>query len=298
MNPRIPTIAVLALALFSPVQATEILRWERLPLAVPLVVGQERIVFVERNVRVGVPAPVSGRLRVQSAAGAIYLLASEPIEPVRLQLQDADNGTVILLDIAAEPAQEHQLPLEPVRIIEGTSATASQGATGAEAGNTEADIATRPARATPVPVVLTRYAAQNLYAPLRTIEPVAGITRVKLRRDLPLDTLLPTLSVQAQALAAWRLEELWVTAVRLRNSTPRWLDLDPRALQGDFLTATFQHPSLGPAGTPEDTTVVYLVTRGHGLAQSLLPAISPVDASLNQPAAKATDLDDGDRDAQ
>jgi hypothetical protein len=35
--------------------AVEILRWERLPLAVPLVVGQERVVFIERNVRIGVP---------------------------------------------------------------------------------------------------------------------------------------------------------------------------------------------------------------------------------------------------
>jgi hypothetical protein len=62
-------------------QAVEILRWERLPLAVPLVVGQERVVFIDRNVRVGVPASVGEHLRVQSAGGAIYLRASEPIRP-------------------------------------------------------------------------------------------------------------------------------------------------------------------------------------------------------------------------
>ncbi|WP_312930599.1 DUF3438 family protein, partial [Stutzerimonas nitrititolerans] len=94
MNRLLPlALAALTLVLFSAVHATELVRWERLPLAVPLVVGQERIVFVERNVRVGVPASVGSRLRVQSAAGAIYLLASEPIEPTRLQLQDADTGT-------------------------------------------------------------------------------------------------------------------------------------------------------------------------------------------------------------
>ena len=32
--------------------AIEILHWERLPLAVPLVVGQERVVFIDRNVRI------------------------------------------------------------------------------------------------------------------------------------------------------------------------------------------------------------------------------------------------------
>ncbi|MFU7547931.1 TIGR03749 family integrating conjugative element protein, partial [Pseudomonas paraeruginosa] len=118
MNRFLPlTLAAFALASHSAAQATELLRWERLPLALPLVVDQERVVFVERNVRVGVPASLGNRLRVQSAAGAIYLLANEPIEPTRLQLQDADTGTVILLDIAAEPAQDGQPPLEPVRII-------------------------------------------------------------------------------------------------------------------------------------------------------------------------------------
>jgi hypothetical protein len=58
-------------------QAVEILRWERLPLPVPLVVGQERVVFIDRNVRIGVPASVGDHLRVQSAGGAIYLRASE-----------------------------------------------------------------------------------------------------------------------------------------------------------------------------------------------------------------------------
>ncbi|MFZ3203856.1 MAG: DUF3438 family protein, partial [Pseudomonas sp.] len=63
-------------------------------------------------------------------------------------------------------------------------------------------------------------------------------------------------------------------------------------LQGHFLTATFQHSTLGPSGTPEDTTVAYLVTRGHGLAQALLPALAPIDAALNLPEPL------GGRDAQ
>ncbi|EGH19106.1 hypothetical protein Pgy4_39690, partial [Pseudomonas savastanoi pv. glycinea str. race 4] len=41
------------------------------------------------------------------------------------------------------------------------------------------------------PVVLTRYAAQMLYAPLRTVEPVDGIAQVKIDRRLDLTTLLP-----------------------------------------------------------------------------------------------------------
>jgi integrating conjugative element protein (TIGR03749 family) len=138
-----------------------------------------------------------------------------------------------------------------------------------------------PSPDTPIPVTLTRYAAQSLYAPLRTIEPVPGIAPARLRGNLPLETLTPGLPLRATALSAWRLDGFWVTAIKLTNTSERWLGLDPRALQGDVVTATFQHSRLGPAGTPEDTTALYLVTRGHGLAESLLPAISPVDAATN-----------------
>ncbi|MDF8361309.1 TIGR03749 family integrating conjugative element protein [Achromobacter anxifer] len=299
---RVRALLGLLVLLAVPVaNAVEILRWERMPLAVPLKVGQERIVFVDRNVRVGVPASVGERLRVQSAGGAVYLRANEPIEPTRLQLQDADTGTLILLDIAAEPAENGEAELEPVRIVEGGGSPMRYGDQPDGAGDppvrTSDQTGARTARReTPIPVVLTRFAAQNLYAPLRTVEPLPGVMRVNLRRDMDLTALAPTLPVRAVALASWRLEDQWVTAVRLTNAGGGWVTLDPRALQGDFLTATFQHDALGPRGTPEDTTVLYLVTRGRGLAQSLLPAIQRFDAAahLPQPAPEAKDGKEAD----
>lgn len=299
MHHRLTWLLLLTMALTPAAAAVEILRWERLPLAVPLVVGQERIVFVDRNVRVGVPASVGDRLRVQSAGGAIYLRASEPIAPTRLQLQDADSGALILLDIAAEPARDNAPQLEPVRIVEADAAPPRYGQQqDAETDEPAAENAPAPQRETPVAVVLTRYAAQSLYAPLRTVEPAAGIMRVNLPRDLALDTLLPTLPVEATALAAWRLEDQWVTAVRLSHTGSGWIDLDPRTLQGDFLAATFQHPALGPRGTPEDTTVLYLVTRGRGLPQSLLPAIHRFDPAALLPAVRPAHNDKEAGDAQ
>ena len=257
--------------------AVQILRWERLPLAVPLQVGLERVVFIERNVRIGLPASLQGKLRMQSAGGALYLLATEAIAPSRLQVQDADDGTLILLDITAQPAKTNEPALEPVRIVEAERAAPGEDGGAAVPG---------PAPPTPLPVALTRYAAQRLYAPLRTVEPVPGLNSVPLRDDLMLDTLIPELPLTYRALAAWQLEDLWVTAVQLRNTSSRWIELDPRRLQGDFVSATFQHPDLGPTGESTDTTVLYLVTRGQGLGGALLPAISPVDAALNLPRSR------------
>ena len=268
-------IVVLARLAMAPVHAVEVMHWDRLPLAVPLIVGQERVVFVDRDVRVGVPAEIADHLRVQSADGAIYLRASAPIEPTRLQLQDVANGTLILLDIAAHAAAPKEAPLEPVRIV--TDHMPSSKPTPTPTHDDDASDDAPKAPDTPVPVLLTRYAAQSLYAPLRTVEPVDGIAPIPVDRALPLDSLLPTLPVRASAWAAWRLDDEWVTAVRLSNTSAQHLDLDPRALQGDFVAATFQHPDLGPAGDDTDTTVVYLITRGHGLPASLLPAIRPID---------------------
>jgi integrating conjugative element protein (TIGR03749 family) len=113
------------------------------------------------------------------------------------------------------------------------------------------------------------------------VEPVQGISRVNLRRNLDLSMLMPTLPVQATPMAAWRLEDYWVTAVKLQNTSSSVIALDPRLLQGDFIAATFQHSDLGPAGHATDTTVIYLVTHKHGLADSILPAMSQIDALTN-----------------
>ncbi|VVO72617.1 hypothetical protein PS887_01377 [Pseudomonas fluorescens] len=238
-------------------QAVELMHWERLPLAVPLVINQERVVFVDENVRVGVPSSLRDKLRVQSTGGTLYLRASEAIAPTRLQLQSVTTGEIILLDVEATPGDQ---PLEPVRIIKNAPVQATE---------TESSTAPVPEH-TPIPVALTRYAAQSLYAPLRTVESLPGVRRVplKLRSELP--TLLPTENVSSTPIAAWRLGDYWVTAVKLRNRGSETVQLDPRRLQAKLFAASFQHAFLGPVGSPEDTTVAYLVTHGAGLEHAVL----------------------------
>jgi integrating conjugative element protein (TIGR03749 family) len=239
----------------SAVGAVEVKYWDRLPLAVPLTVGQERILMLDEDVRVGVPGTIAGKLRVQSVGGTVYLRAAEALPPTRLQLQSVKSGDIILIDIEALEGSE---ALEPVKIVAQASAP-----------DVEAAKEAAPA-ATPVPVVLTRYAAQNLYAPLRTVGPLPGVRRVPLSDAVAFSSLLPTERVSIKALAAWRLGDYWVTAVKIVNRGPGKITLDPRHLQATLYAATFQHADLGLAGTPEDTTVAYLVTRGGDLRHALL----------------------------
>lgn len=264
--------------------AVEIQQWERIPIALPLAVGQERIVFVDQNVRVGLPRALKGKLRIQSTGGAIYLLANELIPPTRVQLQNVASGEIMLVDIAATVSAPDQAALEPMKIVAGKqSGSRSERShvaknTGANPQDDKAEEqtlstdTTASKTETPVPVVITRYAAQMLYAPLRTVEPVPGVSQISFNRRLDLTTLLPTQPINASALGAWRMAGYWVTAVKLQNTSEQHITLDPRELMGDFTAATFQHPYLGAKGHATDTTIVYLVTRGHGLAESLVPA--------------------------
>ena len=239
-------------------QAVEIRHWQRLPLDVSLAVGQERVVFLDQPVRVGVPAALTGKLRVQSANGALYLLASTPFPSTRLQLQLPDSGELILLDLSATADRP---ALEPLRIVHESQATDFQSVP--------------TATPTPIPVALVRHAAQQLYAPLRTVEALPGVRPVRPNLPPTLDHLLPSDPVNARPLAAWRLAEYTVTAVLLRNQTTGSVALDPRRLNARLYAASFQHEYLGARGTPEDTSVAYLVTRGGGLELALPPQPRP-----------------------
>lgn len=277
----VAVFTLLATLLSTSVYGTEVTRWQRLPIAVALHVGQERILFLDRPMRIAVPTVIAEHLRVQSADGAIYLRASEAFEATRVELQDADNGTLVLLDVTATAAPP-EATLEPMRIV--LAKPSSQASVDSESQNDPSDTqndAPAGVTTTPSAVLLIRYAAQSLYAPLRTVEPVAGLIPTPVHPTLDLSTLLPSLPVTLSVLGAWRLQDQWVTAIRITHLAPNWMMLDPRLLQGDFVAASFQHRQLGPQGQSTDTTVLYLVTRGHGLAESLLPAVSPVDATAN-----------------
>lgn len=250
--------------------AVELMKWERIPLQIPLTVGQERIIFVDKNVRVGFPASLNGKLRIQSSSGTVYLDARAAFPATRLVLKNVENGEMILLDVSASDGKTVR---EPVQIVyQGTVSAASSAGQPEDPGaggvrrTREPDRAATPEAAVlngPVPVVLTRYAAQTLYAPLRTVEPVAGIHALPLRLPARLTALYPAAPLEMTPLAAWGLGEYSVVALKVRNPRSQKVVLDPRILSGQFISATFQHRWLGEAGRPEDTTTLYLVIKGR-----------------------------------
>ncbi|AXF76923.1 TIGR03749 family integrating conjugative element protein [Erwinia tracheiphila] len=272
--------------------ADELMKWERIPLQIPLKVGTERVVFVDKNVRVGFPPALNGKLRVQSTGGAVYLKAEGAFPQTRIQLQDVESGEIILFDLTAGDKG----PTEAVRLVysgdvstlsdannvqdqgkgKGTSADGSPPSDAPGSDNGTQATRRKIRYDAPVPVLLTRYAAQSLYAPVRTVEALPGVHPVNPHLPRHLTTLYPSAPLAVTPLAAWGAADRSVVALRLRNTGSQKVVLDPRALQGQFVAATFQHRWVGPVGTPEDTTTVYLVTSGR-----------PESAFLAEPARHA-----------
>ena len=219
------------------------IQWQKTPVAIALSVGEERMLHFRAPVSVGLPATLGSRLRTQTVSGTVYLMAKVPFGNSRVMVREIDSGQTYLLDLSASSISGHTQPI--TIYLEETV-------------NARPQTPDYDNRVKHDPVSLTRFAAQQLYAPMRLLSAVPGIVRVPVQQDQ--DALVPGNAIVAIPLAAWRGGGLYVTAVRLRNRLKIAQILDPRALRGNWLTATFQHARLLPAGDEADTTAVYLVS--------------------------------------
>ena len=98
------TLLLSAAFIFSPMMASAdvLMKWARKPLPIDLQIEKERILFVDKNVKVGYPPELDSKLRIQSTGGAVYLKATADFPKTRLQLMDVATGEIILLDVQAK----------------------------------------------------------------------------------------------------------------------------------------------------------------------------------------------------
>lgn len=262
--------------------AVELINWDKTPIKMNVHQGDERMVILEKNISVGLPATLQDKLRVQSLGGVLYLKSSAPFAETRLMLKDLETGEIILLDITGDSPSKKKL--ETIKIVTDGSSEST--------ANNEDFVITGKASETvnmqtlPVPVLLTRYAAQNYYAPLRAVEKVPGIKSISLSLPALLTRLAPQYPIIAMPQSIWRLKGYDVVAIKLVNESERTVNLDARLLQGNFYSATFQHNTLGPKGQSTDTTMVYIVTEGRAQDEFLVEPIPQAQVSANATNAK------------
>lgn len=219
--------------------------WRNVPISVVLPVGRERVIAFPDHVQIGVPSSLPPEaFRTQSTGGTALWLARQPFPSQRLHVRLLSTGHVLLIDVTAVEAKDADA--EPLEIVFPSNTMGEGGAS--------------PHDELLGPVTLTRFAAQQLYAPERVLRELPGVRRVPMGapRSVP---LYRDDQVTATPLASWQGGDFYVTAVLLTNSGYDRLTLDPRLLKGRFVAATFQHNSLGATRSRSDTTCVYLVTK-------------------------------------
>lgn len=224
--------------------------WRKTPIAIPLVVGEERLIHFPGSVSIGLPQSLTPFLRSQSINGTLYLLAGQPFESTRVMVRSESGGPLFVLDISAALNVDERPPLPEVQVV--------LDANKAEVENVAAGIVTASQITQWGYVALTRFAAQQLYAPERLMPHAPGVVAIPVK-DAPVD-LHRGGGVEAVPVAAWKAGLRYVTAVRLTNQTAKAVILDPRELRGAWLAATFQHNRLLPSGGDADTSAVYLIS--------------------------------------
>ncbi len=226
------------------------LPWNGRPLSIELRPGRERIVFFPGRVRVRIPSALSQLLRTQIIHEAVYWTALDHFDTQRIVVhQEAPPGgtraRLYLVDLAATP-KGAATPLR-VRVVDEDAQ--------------EQRFEARALPANPPEMILTRFAAQRLYAPQRLLPKNEAIRRLPvhaLGEDFP---LLRGVLLRWRMLASWRGYGLHLTALQLENQTRQRLVLDARRLRGNWRAVTFHHRELHPADSPGDSTVAYLVSR-------------------------------------
>ena len=245
--------------------------WRKTPITLPLVVGQERLVHFQGSVSLGVPQPLNTSLRSQSINGTLYLLATRAFSSTRVLVRSESGGPIYVLDLLAQPAGQDQPPLPQVSIMLDSSFARGGQAPDSIANQSALMTGTNPSATQSQTtalgyVALTRYAAQQLYAPTRLIQQRSGVVAMPLVQE-PVDMMRGG-GVEALPMMSWKAGRYYVTAVKLINRSSAPLVLDPRRLRGAWLAATFQHNRLHPSGSGADTTALYLVSdRPFAVAQ-------------------------------
>jgi integrating conjugative element protein (TIGR03749 family) len=249
-------------------EAVERILWDGVPIAVTIAVGRERIIQFPGSVRLGIPSQLVQHLRTQSQRGSVYWLATRPFSATRIQVQDSQSGQFYLVDLTATDKPTSRSRIEVIN-------TTAQAPEAAQLIHSDALAETSNVIAQEPPksprherqktssvsdyTVLTRYAAQQLYAPARLLKTPEGIHTASFNSDSS-ESLIRGGDILAEPVAAWRKGNLYVTAVKLTNRSAHTVVLDPRLLRGQWRTATFQHAQLGAAASDTNVTALYLIS--------------------------------------
>lgn len=221
--------------------ADQVAVWSRDPITVVLPVGKEKMVSFPNSVMVGADENFLKIATITNVNGTLYFKAKQAFAMHRIQVKDTVTNNLILLNISASNSGNTtpltiQYPDHAMQQLTEPSSRASDF------------------------LVLTRYAAQMLFAPTRLLPNDPTITQSAMQAEKT-EPLLIDASAIAEPLQAWQRNGVIVTAVELRNQLNTRLVVTPELLCGQWQAITYLPSNqLASAGQAGDSAILFLIS--------------------------------------
>lgn len=208
------------------------------------------------------------RERASNAETKVPLLGDIPVLGnlfKRIEKSDGKTEMVLLVTpyILESPEESAQRTRERGSALTGRSDLLSTPQPGT--GTSPPDVTERAAR-------LTRHAALA-----STNAPLASQQNPDIQSEaitLGEYKLLGPDGPAGRVVAAWRQGDLYVTTLTCTNSAAEPIQLELHAIRGQWISATPQNNTLGPAGSAEASTLIHLVS-DQPFAKAIQPGLQP-----------------------
>ena len=223
--------------------------WDKTPIRITLPLNQERLIRFPLAVSI-VDSELDEQVGVMKIQDALYFNAHAAFANKRLVVQLMPNGEAIVLSLSASEEAGNTTPIDIV--IEERKDDDKPAPT------TSSDINA---------VTLTRFAIQSLYSPERLLVTPPEITRTPMQTHRHI-TFVYGASITAKPLISWHANDLYVTAIELKNDLNKPVIIDPRQLLGNWQTATF-YPTNTLAGRHHKETTTVFVTSSRPFGDAL-----------------------------
>ena len=224
--------------------------WDKTPIRITLPLNQERLVRFPMAISI-VDSELDDNVAVMKIQDALYFNAHAAFTNKRLVVQLMPEGEAIVLSISATDEAKDIARIDV--IVEDTKDESEPHPTNTTSSDMNA-------------VTLTRFAIQSLYSPDRLLVTPPEVSRTPMQTHRQI-TLVYGASVTAKPLISWRAQDVYVTAVELKNELNKELTIDPRQLLGNWQTATFYPTNtLKPRHIKATTTVFLTSSRPFGEA--------------------------------
>ena len=224
--------------------------WDKTPIRITLPINQERLIRFPLAVSI-VDSELDEQVGVMKIQDALYFNAHAAFTNKRLVVQLMPNGEAIVLSLTASEEAGNTTPIDVVM------------------GEHEDDDKPAPTTSSDInAVTLTRFAIQSLYSPERLLVTPPEITRTPMQTYHHI-TFVYGASITSKPLISWHANDLYVTAIELKNDLNKPVIIDPRQLLGNWQTATF-YPTNTLAGRNNKETTTVLVTSSRPFGEALL----------------------------